>query len=142
MSTSKLLHNPSSKLSLSELLKTVCVDWLRDRDGCDVRCELGVFSTAVVVWLGIQQRLKDNSLKDALASVAAELKAGALDKFVTRPSYKLRDGKIVLNTGGISRERHRLSSETVQELFDAATNNIQQSLGFNEGRQPIYILDG
>ena len=142
MSTNKPLKDRASKLSLTELFKTVCVDWLRERDGCDVRGELGVFSSAVVVWLGIQQRLKGNSLKDALASVVAELKAGALDKFITRPGYKLRDGTISLNTGGISRARDRLSSETVQELFDAATHNIEQSLGFTEDRRPIYILDG
>lgn len=48
----------------------------------DLRGERGLFSFAMVVWLGIQQLLGGNSLRKALKDLIARAKASRGDRFL------------------------------------------------------------
>ena len=133
-----------SESVLENLFLEVCGKYLDDNGGFDVRGELGVFSSAAVVWLGIQQRIKGGSLQSSLGSLIEKIKSGSAEMFMSRPSRKAREGEISLNTGGISRARDRLSLDLVKNLYESATKQIEHKLKLRgEKEKPgIYIMDG
>ena len=52
--------------TIEKLFLSVCGETLRSTNGFKVRGELGTYSHALVVWLGITKRLNGGSLSDAL----------------------------------------------------------------------------
>ena len=125
---------------LESLFGVVCHEYLSAHDCFATRGELGVFSHAAVVWLGVQQRLTNNSLQTSLGKLVERLHADTpLMMLTTRPGRKLRAGEVSLNTGGVSRARDRLPEELVARLFDAATSNIEERL---DDARDVYLLDG
>lgn len=125
---------------LEGLFCEVSEGYLQEHDCFATRGELGVFSQAAVVWLGIQQRLTGNSLQRSLSTLVERIREDTSPlALVVRPGKKIRDGEISLNTGGISRARDRLPETLVKELFTATTINIEQKLSSKEN---IYLLDG
>ena len=129
--------------ALEDLFLQVCGEQLEKRDGYKVRGELGIFSSAVIVWLGIQQRLNGQSQSAVLGEFAARLESGEKISLVSRPSRKLREGEISTNSGGLSRARGRLPESVCKELFLQSAKNIEghfANLGQRESN--IYLIDG
>ena len=131
-----------SNPTLEHLFEEVCTSWLLKNGGLAVRGELGVFSYASVVWLGIQQRLEGNSLRVALGALVERMGSGGMDFLFSRASRKLREHNISLNTGGASRARERLPEDVVSDLFREATNNIEEKFRPQDFERPVYLLDG
>jgi hypothetical protein len=128
--------------SLESKFIEVCDSWLQENEGYSVRGELGVFSFAMVVWLGVQQRLKNNSLKESINSLVERAKLGGLDFLVNRSGVKLRTAEISSNTGGISRARERHSLASYRELFYSATEAIFKRPSLQSKQRNIYVIDG
>jgi hypothetical protein len=57
--------------SLEEKFIAVCDEYLSSRSGYDIRGEQGLFSFAMIIWLGIQQRLSGYSLRSSLNELAS-----------------------------------------------------------------------
>lgn len=127
---------------LDNLFSEVCGKYLEEQGGFDTRGELGIFSTAAVVWLGVQQRLKGGSLQESLGAFVEKIKTQESMLLVRRPGKKFRDGEISLATGGLSRARDRLPESLVQELYETATKNIEKKLTTIRFGRPVYIMDG
>ena len=126
--------------ALEEMFLSVCSDWFSRNNGFKVRGELGVFSSAAVVWLGIAQRFSGGSLQTGVSELVSRAESGALDSLVKRPGQKLRAGAVSFNTGGLSRARERLQIESVIELFSAATEKIFKTLKLFS--RTVYVMDG
>lgn len=124
---------------VEKLFIETCSDLLVEEGGFETRGELGVFSSAAVVWLGIQQRLSGESLQMGLGKLIERARdEGGI--FAYNPGRKLRTGNISLNTGGISRARSRLSGELVEKLFQQATEQIEKKE--SDSHPLIYLMDG
>lgn len=128
--------------SLEKKFTEVCDGWLLENQGYRVRGELGVFSFAMVVWLGIQQRLKNNSLQASVNSLVERARLGDLDFLVERSGKKLSSGEISTNTGGLSRARERHSLASYRELFYEATEQMFKRPSLCSDQRNIYVLDG
>jgi hypothetical protein len=87
--------------ALEELFLEVCGNELRAHNGFSVRGELGVFSSAVIVYLGIQQRLTGHDQSGVLSDFAQRLEQQGVGGLVERPSRKLRECDISTNSGGL-----------------------------------------
>jgi hypothetical protein len=125
---------------LESLFHEVSEKFLQENDCFSTRGELGVYSHAAVVWLGIQQRLSDNSLKSSLSTLIDRIREDTCPvNLALRPGKKFREGKMSLNTGGLSRARERMPVELVSQLFNAATANIEKRLSC---RNNLYLMDG
>jgi hypothetical protein len=125
---------------LEGLFQEVSEEYLKEHDCFSTRGELGVFSHASVVWLGIQQRLTGNTLQTSLSTLIERIKEDTSPlNLILNPGKKIRNGKVSLNTGGVSRARSRLPEQVVAELFAAATENIETKLTSKEN---IYLMDG
>lgn len=125
---------------IGSLFNEVCGEYLREHECFETRGELGVFSHAAVVWLGIQQRLTDNTLQSSLSTLIDRIRSDNDPvSLVTRPGKKIRSGEISLNTGGVSRARERMPTTMATELLNAATTNIRKRLKDTDN---IYLLDG
>ena len=135
------METPSMS-SLEESFLQHCDSWFQSNQAFSVRGELGVFSKALVCWLGVQQRILGESLQSSLASLAPQIEESSLGNFVLNGGKKLKDKEISLNTGGLSRARKRLCLEEVDSLFRSATANIFNSLGLESASHRIYVLDG
>lgn len=122
---------------IAEKFLSVCGDWLEEHSWFDVRGKLGVFSSATVVWLSIQQRLTGNSLQSALSELVNEIKLKKSYVFVNQESKKIKSGKVSFNTGGLSRARKRLSVSDVEELCNAASDQM-----ITPTKRKIFVLDG
>lgn len=130
----------TNSLNLEGLFFEVSEQFLKENDCFSTRGELGVFSHAAVVWLGIQQRLSGNSLSASMSALVERIKEDNSPlKLALRPGKKIREGKISLNTGGISRARERLPEELVADLFEKVADNIDHKLGEVSN---VYVLDG
>jgi hypothetical protein len=116
---------------LDNLFSEVCGKYLEEQGGFDTRRELGIFSTAAVVWLGVHQRLKGGSLQESLGAFVEKIKSQESVILVSRPGKKFRDGEISLATGGLSRARDRLPESLVEELYETATRQLQKTLRRN-----------
>jgi len=125
---------------LESLFESVCGEYLRTNDCLSTRGDLGVFSQAAVIWLGVQQRLSGNSLQSSLGRLVSRIQDEASPiKLVLHPGTKIQSGDISLNTGGISRARDRLPEEVTKELFYVSAKNILERTGNSSN---IYLLDG
>ena len=132
-----------SHCSVESLFLDVCGEVLESQDGFSVRGELGVFSTAMVTWLGIQSRLGKQTLNDALSVMVDRIQTGDISSLVSRPGKKLREGNVSLNSGGISRAQARVSEELIKELYKVGTQNIETALGRDSNSsRPVYLIDG
>ena len=130
----------TTTIDLERLFFEVSEDFLREHQCFSTRGELGVYSNAAVVWLGIQQRLHGNSLASSMSALVKRIKEeSSAISLALRPGKKIRAGEISINTGGISRARQRLPESLVSSLFEAATDNIEKQLG-EAGN--VYVLDG
>lgn len=127
---------------LEDKFVKLCGDYFSSNDGYSIRGEQGVFSFAMVVWLGIQQRLKGNSLRESINSFLQQVKDSQVDFLVSRVNCKLRDGEVSANTGGISRARDRYQLSQVKELFYAVCNQIFKQPSLDSKQRNIYVLDG
>jgi hypothetical protein len=129
--------------AIEELFLAACGDELRAHDGFSVRGELGVFSSAVVVYLGIQQRLSGQSQSGVLGDFAERLEEYGVGALVERPSRKLRECDISINSGGLSRARERLSEQFCQELFTKGARNIEAHFAaLGQRASNTYLIDG
>lgn len=130
----------TSGMDLEGLFFEVSEAFLREQKCFSTRGELGVFSHAAVVWLGIQQRLSGNSLSVSMTSLIERIREESSPlSLVLRPGKKIREGNLSLNTGGVSRARERLPEKLVTELFEKVVNNIEKKLG---EKSKVYVLDG
>jgi hypothetical protein len=129
--------------SLEERFIAVCDEYLSSRNGYDIRGEQGLFSFAMIVWLGIQQRLSGYSLRSSLNELAIRaVDNGGIGFLVARTNQKIRTAAISTNNGGLSRARERISVEDVRELFQAATELMAHSISASEAQDSVYVLDG
>jgi hypothetical protein len=108
-----------------------------------VRSDLGLFSTALVIWLNIAKRFSEGRLTDANRQLRELVESGAIHNFVERTSRPLRDSAISNNTGGVSRATSRLKEELVEELFQSSTSQIlHQANGAAKSHKNIFFIDG
>ena len=130
----------AQRYDLEGLFCEVAEEYLSANDCFRTRGELGVYSQAAVVWLGIQQRLTNNTLQTSLGALIERIREDTSPlNLIMRPGKKLRDGHVSLNTGGASRARCRLPEGIVSELFEAVTVNINEKLKCADN---IYLMDG
>jgi hypothetical protein len=128
--------------ALEEMFLSVCGDWFDSHRGFEVRGELGVFSNAAVVWLGVSQRYSGGSLQSGVSELVSRVEEGTIESLVSRLGSKLREGNVSLNTGGLSRAKDRMPLESVSELFECATKKMFKSLGLTPSTRPVYVIDG
>jgi hypothetical protein len=128
---------------LEDKFKATCDKYFSSQGGYDIRGEQGLFSFALVIWLGIQQRLRGYSLQSSLSELATQVSTDKGIEFaVGRSNAKIRNGEISTNSGGLARARARISVEQVRELFKAATDQIFASKAVRAEEQNVYVLDG
>jgi hypothetical protein len=100
----------------------------------------GIFSSAVVIWLMIFQRLNSDH---SLAAAVEHLRSGELNELLEEGSLPARANRISSSTGGFSRARERISLEVVEKVADG----INEALGKNhrkgtQGGKQVYVIDG
>ncbi len=89
--------------SLEEKFIAVCDEYLSSRNGYDIRGGQGPFSFAMIIWLGIQQRLSGYSLRSSLNEIASRaVSNGGISFLVGRTNQKIRTATISTNNGGFS----------------------------------------
>ena len=100
----------------------------------------GIFSTALIVWLMIFQRLNPSH---TLSRAVAELKAGKVDK-LRGNGKRAREDRISGNTGGYSKARSKLPVELVrlvaERIFSSLAPPDQAELVWHGHR--IFGVDG
>jgi hypothetical protein len=80
----------------------------------------GIFSTALIVWLMIFQRLNPSH---TLSRAVAELKAGKVDELLG-DGRRAREGRISGNTGGYSKARSKLPVELVRLIAEQIFSSL------------------
>jgi hypothetical protein len=129
--------------SLEEKFIAVCDDYLSAHSGYNIRGEQGLFSFAMIIWLGIQQRISGYSLRSSLHELASRaVDNGGIGFLVGRANRKIRTAAISTNNGGLARARERISVKDVRELFQAATERMISPSSSEDTRDDIYVLDG
>ena len=132
-----------SSKSIEQLFFEVSNQYFQEQDGYRCRSELGIFSFATVVWLGILQRLSGNSLQKAIAEMVKQIQEGETPLVLQQQrTKKSRNGNLSLNTGGLSRARDRLDEDSVFDLFETITNNIKARIVENKKKRQVYVMDG
>jgi len=106
----------------------------------------GIFSTAVVVWLMIFQRLSgDHTLARAIEHLKTEDVREALISGDAR-SIKARHGRISSATGGYSHGRQRVPLSVVESITDSLNEEIPKAdLHDKQGKsqaEKVYSIDG
>ena len=105
--------------------------------GC---CERrGIFSSAIVVWLMIFQRLQGG---ESLSFAVERLRLGDFDELLAAGSLPARSGRISDNTGGYSQARQRVSLEEVERIADAlglALTEDHKRAEFDGHK--VYVID-
>lgn len=110
---------------------------LREVDEFHPHRSNAVYTSCVILWMLIYQRLKPDSSLEAAVKHLIE----------TRPNYlpdnkRVREGKLSLSTGGYSRARSNLPLEVVQWFSQEVSRSIiDASPGRLEDRQ-IFLVDG
>jgi hypothetical protein len=100
----------------------------------------GIYSSSVVIWLMIFQRLnKDHSLSAALEHLCS----GSLDDLLKEGSLPARSKKISSATGGLARARERVSLECIEKTADGINEALEQCHKKNrhEGKK-VFVIDG
>lgn len=100
----------------------------------------GIYSSSVVIWLMIFQRLnKDHSLSAALE----HLSSGSLDDLLKEGSLPARSKKISSATGGLARARERVSLACIEKTADGINEALEQCHKKNsyDGKK-VFALDG
>ena len=103
----------------------------------------GIFSTAVVVWLMIFQRLSgDHSLLAAIE----HLKLGDTRELLLTSgagSIKARNGRISRNTGGYCQGRQRIALSVVEQITDSLNEALSRAGNTKKvQKEKIYAIDG
>jgi hypothetical protein len=105
----------------------------------------GIFSTAVVVWLMIFQRLSEDH---TLSAAIEHLKVSDIRELLLTSeakSIKARNGRISSNTGGYSQGRQRVPLVVVEQLTDVLNGELSD-VAYQNKKQPqedrIYAIDG
>jgi hypothetical protein len=115
---------------------------LRDAVGAGVSVaeRRGIFSTAVVVWLMIFQRLNPDH---SLAAAVDQLRSGQLDDLLEQGSYSARAQRISGFTGGFAKARERISLELVKKTVDGIGEALEKThRSSSPGGQRVYVVDG
>lgn len=95
----------------------------------------GIFSSALVVWMMIFQRLNsDHSLSAAIE----RLKAGDFDELLEQGSIAARSKRISNSTGGYAKARKRIPLGVVEQAVDALSESLMEA---TEAKR-IFIVDG
>jgi len=106
----------------------------------------GIFSTAVVVWLMIFQRLSGDH---TLARAIEHLKTGDVREALISSdagSIKARHGRISNATGGYSHGRQRVPLPIVESITDALNEEISKAAPHSKKKESqaerVYSIDG
>ena len=110
---------------------------LRDADKIHTMRHNAVYTTSVILWMLVYQRLKPD----------ASLEAAVKHLLETRPSYlpnnkRLSDGTLSIATGGYSTARSRLPLEVVQWFAGEVNRAILATSKPLLGGRSIYLIDG
>lgn len=129
--------------SIEELFIKCTEEFFEEKDLFNSRSITGVYSAATVVWLGIVQKLENNSLSKALAVTLS----GSLDNGIIsldKKSKKLNGNQkhISSNTGGMSRARSRIPVELCLDVLEKININIWRQENKREKSAPIFLIDG
>jgi hypothetical protein len=105
--------------------------------------EIDLFSSSLVVWLMIVERL---GARGGLSGALEALRTGGANKVVERvgATKPIRNRSFSDHSGGYSKARGRLPLEKVTALADAVTGALQEKLTSSKvtGKQPAYFIDG
>jgi hypothetical protein len=104
------------------------------RLGLTVSAKTAVYSSSVVIWLMIMQRLGE---RGTLAEAVGRVIQGQCGGLRDARQWRGRSAR----TGGYSRARHRLPMEIANAAVEQLTRSLQAKLAPPSGR-PIYLLDG
>lgn len=111
---------------------------LKHDPGCATRG--GIFSSVVVIWLMIFQRLNEDH---SLSAAVDELRAGRVKELLDTRSKKAQSGKISGGTGSYSNARSRLLLEEVNRVADAISTALINAHGNKQMYgYKIYTVDG
>ena len=113
------------------------------REALLVSREVDLFSSALVVWLMIVERLGS---RGGLSGALEALREGEASKVIERvgATKPIRNRSFSGHTGGYSKARGRLPLEKVTALADVVSAELQKKLTSSRvtGKQPAYFIDG
>lgn len=95
----------------------------------------GIFSSALVVWLMIFQRLNSDH---SLGAAIERLKSGDFDELLAQGSIVARHKRFSDSTGGYAKARKRVPLEVVKQTVDALSESLMEP----GGEQRRFIVDG
>ena len=104
-----------------------------------------VYSSAVVVWLMISQRLQ---AQGTLESAVLELLAGLPGSFWPQPCKRLEQTseqggpRVSSETGAYNKARQELSLPVVEQCCDHAFQQLIEQAGLAPDRRPAFFFDG
>lgn len=100
----------------------------------------GIFSTAVVIWLMILQRLNPDH---SLSAAVEQLRSGLLDDLLETGSLPARVQRISGHTGGLARGRERISLDLVEQTADKINEELEKRHCSTKESEPrVYVIDG
>jgi hypothetical protein len=102
-----------------------------------VKVRQSIYTTAVVIWLMILQRLQP---RGTLASSVEALLAGAADGLLSRCG-RAQQKQVSRGTGGYSHARQRLPKLLCRQVAAELVTRLREMLGAG-GERPWYLLDG
>jgi hypothetical protein len=100
----------------------------------------GVYTTSVVMWLMIWQRLQGD--RSQAAAVQYLLRGGARD--LQQECKRRTDDKISAATGSYCQARQRLSKLVVTEVIDRMVDQLRTEMqeGWEGLSRPVFLVDG
>lgn len=100
----------------------------------------GIYSTSVVVWLMIWQRLHGNQ---SLAAAVQHLLQGGARDLVSDCQRWTRD-EVSAATGGYCQARQKLPKLIASEVMDRIVKQLQAEMqeGWEGLRRPVFLIDG
>jgi len=131
-------------LALFQKLLPLEFFWTAQRQA-QVRENQRVYTSAVVVWMMIWQRLQ---VQGTLESAVLELLAGLPSSFWPEPCKRLTqaregDGPLLSKqTGAYNKARHELSLPVVEQCCDHAFQQLMAQAEMAPERRPAFFFDG
>jgi hypothetical protein len=106
----------------------------------EVRSRQGIYTTAVVVWLMILQRLHP---KGTLAAAVHTLAANTHLPVLT-PCKRIRESRVSPHTGGYCQARLKLPKLVAIHLADHIVQKLQTEIqaGWPGLQRPVFLIDG